>query len=226
MCIYAYMRISTSEQRELQTFNRQEKAIQKWAEENQVIITERKTYKDDASGKNFNRPQWQELESDLKDGDTIVFKELSRFTRECDNGYSKYMELLNRGINLVFIDNLTISTDYIKQMMEVASSQTNRIARKSLNDTIELLLIVELDRVEKERETIVKRIKDGIKASEKKSGRVVGNVDKLSKELLNDIQLYLNDRNIKAIDIINKHNISRNTFKKYCKLYQEGKLQG
>jgi DNA invertase Pin-like site-specific DNA recombinase len=99
----------------------------------------------------------------------------------------------------------------------VAEKQ-NLVAKTSLESTVKLLLIVELDRVEQERMTLIKRVKDGIAASDKKSGRKTGNVDKLTEELKEDIRKYKADRNIKAIDIMKKHNISRNTFKKYCDL--------
>ena len=72
---------------------------------------------------------------------------------------------MEKGINLVFIDNPTISTDYIKQLGAVAEQQ-DLIIKKSIQNVIELLLLVEFDRVQKEREIIVKRIKDGINASE------------------------------------------------------------
>ena len=84
-----------------------------------------------------------------------------------------------------------------------------------MNDTIELLILVELDRAEREREIIVQRIRDGLKASGKKAGRKTGQLDKLTEELQADIVLYLADRSIKAVDLMKKHNISRNTFKKY-----------
>lgn len=220
----AYMRISTAEEREKQTFKSQESAISRWCKEHNTEISDRRIYKDDASGKSFDRPQWQELEADIQDGDTIVFKELSRFTRECDNGFDKYIQLLKRNINLVFIDNPTVSTEYIKLMTDIARQQENRIAKKSLTDTIELLLLVELDRVERERETTVKRIRDGIKASDKKSGRPVGKLDKMSAELEADIKAYINqsitDKTITIADIMKKHNISRNTVKKYIAIIE------
>ena len=77
------------------------------------------------------------------------------------------------------------------------------------------MLIVELDRVQQEREIIVKRIKQGIQASNKKSGRKQGKLDKMSDELKNDIREFLNDRSIKQVDLMKKYNISRNTLKKY-----------
>lgn len=220
----AYMRISTKEERGKQKFTRQEQAIERWCKENNIEISERRIYKDDASGKSFDRPAWKELENDIQAGDTIVFKDICRFTREYENGFEKYMQLLNMGVNLVFIDNYTISTKYIKNMMDVAENQKNRIAKKSLKDTIELLILVELDRAEQERITTVKRIRDGIEASDKKSGRPVGKLDKISDELKADIQLFLNDRSIKQVDLMNKYDISRNTLKKYVELAKAGRL--
>ena len=85
----------------------------------------------------------------------------------------------------------------------------------TLEVVIRLLLVTELDRAEKEREITVKRIKDGIKASSKKSGRKEGQLDKMTPELEADIRKFLTDRSIKQIDLINKYNISRTTLKKY-----------
>lgn len=217
----AYMRISTKEERGKQKFTRQEQAIARWCKENDTEINDRRIYADDASGKSFDRPAWKELENDLVSGDTVVFKDICRFTREYENGFRKYMELLDKGINLVFIDNPTISTDYIRNMMGVANRQQNRIAKKSLKDTIELLILVELDRAEQEREITVKRIKDGIAASDKKSGRKPGTLDKMSDELRADIIAFLSDRSIKQVDLMNKHHISRNTLKKYVELVKQ-----
>ena len=78
----------------------------------------------------------------------------------------KYMELLNKGIELIFIDNQTVSTPYIKQLLNVAKAQ-NLVARTSLESTVKLLLIVELDRAEQERKITAQRIKDGIEAGSK-----------------------------------------------------------
>ena len=85
----------------------------------------------------------------------------------------------------------------------------------TLEVVIRLLLVTELDRAEKERDITVKIIKDGIKASSKKSGRKEGQLDKMTPELEADIRKFLIDRSIKQIDLMNKYNISRNTLKKY-----------
>lgn len=218
MCkVVAYMRISTKEERGKQKFTRQEQAIVRWCKENSIEIPERRIYRDDASGKSFERLAWEELEQDIQEGDTVLFKDVYRFTRERDNGYKKYMELLNKGIELIFIDNPTLNTEYIKSMQSSADKmkKENIIGGMTLEFVIRLLLVTELDRAEKEREITVKRITDGIKASSKKSGRKVGQLDKMSPELEEDIKKFLSDRSIKQVDLMNKYNISRNTLKKY-----------
>ncbi len=125
------------------------------------------------------------------------------------------MELMGRGIRLIFLDNPVLSTDYIRAMINIANGQENRIAQRSLKNTVELLLLVELDRAEKEREITVQRIRDGIAASPKELGRPVGKLDKMSDELRGDIKKYLSNRSIRQVDLMKKYGISRNTMKKY-----------
>lgn len=216
---YFYMRISTKESSDKQSFQRQDKALRKYANNNNLNYNNRTVYQDDTSGATFDREDWKALENILQEGDTVIFKEISRFTRQAEEGYDKYMYLMNKGINLVFLDNPTVSTDYIKQLTNIANSQ-ELVTKTALEGTIKLLLIVELDRVQKEREIFIQRIKQGIEASNKKSGRKVGQLDKMNNELEEDIKLFLSDRNIKQIDLMKKYNLSRNTLKKYIKLVE------
>jgi DNA invertase Pin-like site-specific DNA recombinase len=210
------MRISTKEERGKQKYNRQEKAIDTYGRENGIEFVAE--FKEDESGKDFdNRKEWQRLEKLLQSGDTVIFKDISRFTREAENGYIKYMELLEKGINLVFLDNPTVNTNYIKELLNVAEQQ-NLIAKISLENTIKLLLYVELDRAEQERLILINRIKAGISASGKKQGRKEGVPIKLSETLKEDIREYLKDRNITKAEVMKKHNISRNTLIKYIDL--------
>ena len=213
------MRISTKEERSMQKFSRQEKALESYAEKNGIEYVG--AYRDDASGKDFNRTDWKRLERAVKHGGcVIVSKDLSRFIRDAELGYEKYMELMLKGVELIFLDNPTVSTPYIKQLMNVAETQA-LVAKTAMENTVKLLLIVELDRAEQERKILVKRIKDGIAASEKQQGRKAGQLDKMSAELKDDIGEYLGDRTIKQVDLMQKYKISRNTLKKYIKLIKE-----
>lgn len=59
----------------------------------------------------------------------------------------------------------------------------------------------------------------------KKSGRKNGQLDKLTPELEQDIRAYINDRSIKQNDLMRKHNISRNTLKKYVEFIKNETLK-
>lgn len=212
---YSYKRISTDTER--QNFNRQIKSLEKYATDHNIeYVVE---FTEEMSAKNFaDRPQFLKLDKILQSGDTVVFKDLSRFTREAENGYKKYMDWINHGINMVFLDNPTVSTDYIRQMMQTASKQ-DIVTKTAMENIIKLLIIVELDRGEKQRLYISKSIKDGIAASNKKSGRKTGQLDKMTPELKHDIKQFQTDRSIKQIDLMKKYNISRNTLKKYIDIF-------
>lgn len=214
---YSYMRISTKEERQKQSYARQERSLRAYADT--MGIEYLIEFKDDMSGATFKRKNWERLEKILQENDTVVFKDISRFTRQSQEGYSKYMELMQRGINLIFLDNPTVSTDYIKDLTRVSESQ-DLVTRTALEGTIKLLLIVELDRVEKERQIFIQRVRQGIQASSKRSGRVPGTLEKMSEELEEDIRKFLADRSIKQIDLMRKHNISRNTLKKYIRVLE------
>lgn len=208
---YSYKRISTDTER--QNFNRQIKSLERYATDHNIeYVVE---FTEEMSAKNFaDRPQFLKLDKILQSEDTVVFKDLSRFTREAENGYKKYMDWINRGINMVFLDNPTVSTDYIRQMMQTASEQ-DIVTKTAMESIIKLLIIVELDRGEKQRLYISKSIKDGIAASDKKNGRKTGQLDKMTPELKQHIKQFQTDRSIKQIDLMKKYNISRNTLKKY-----------
>ncbi len=213
---FSYARISTKIEDDKQSFARQEQAFKRFEKENGIKFLV--NFKDDCSGSTFDRENWKQLESAVHAGDTIVFKDVSRFTRQAEVGLKKYMALMKSVINLIFLDNPTISTDYIKQLGMIAENQ-DLIIKKSIENVIELLLIVELDRVEKERQILIQRIKQGIAASKRTQGRKPGHLDKLSKlGLKEDLQRYMTDRSIKPLDIMTKYSISRNTFKKYLNL--------
>ena len=227
MTTYYYMRISTKEDRELQSYQRQEKALERYAEEIGVPMTQHNTYKDDVTGSTFERKEWKELEKQVikevkHDSVEIVFKDISRFSREAENGFNKYMELYNMGVKLTFLDNQTVSSDYISQISDTNNklSFANKIALQSI---VNILIAVELDRAEKQREYISKAITDGIMASDKKSGRKTGQLDKMTNELRIDIEKWLKDRSVKQIDLMKKHKISRNTLVKYIKEVQKDK---
>lgn len=213
---FSYMRISTKEERGKQKYTRQENSLERYARNQGIDYVIQ--FREDASGKSFiNRSEWNRLEKIIQSSDTIVFKDITRFTREAENGYAKYMELMSKGINLVFLDNPTLSTDYIKNLI-VTSKNMNFLEKTISEMLVTVLLAAELTRAEQERLTISQRTRDGMAASPNKAGRKLGQLDKMTEALKNDIRRYLTDRSIKQVDLMNKYKISRNTLKKYISL--------
>ena len=213
---FAYMRISTKEERRKQKFTRQESALNTYAKNHNIEYVFQ--FRDDASGKSFdNRIEWMRLEKIIKPGDTIVFKDITRFTREAEKGYQKYMRLMSSDINLIFLDNPTLNTDYIRNL--IATANNMNFLEKTINEMlVKVLLAAELTRAEQERIAISQRTKDGMAASANKAGRKVGQLDKLTESLKVDITAYLSDRSIRQVDLMKKHQVSRNTLKKYINL--------
>ncbi len=71
--IYAYLRVSTKEQ----NLERQLIAVKEYRE---ALLNEN-IYSDKQTGKNFNRPAYEELKKKLRPGDELIIKELDRLGR-------------------------------------------------------------------------------------------------------------------------------------------------
>ena len=99
--IYGYVRVSTKEQNE----QRQIEALTKYGVEGKYIKV------DKASGKNFNRENYQLLKNEiLRTGDTLVIKELDRLGRNMDDIKKEWQDLIKMGIDIEIIDTPILNT--------------------------------------------------------------------------------------------------------------------
>ena len=89
---YGYVRISTQKQ----NIERQIRNIKK--EYPAAIIVQ-----DEYTGTKMARPSWDRLMKVIKEGDTIIFDSVSRFSRNADEGCELYEDLFNKNITLVFL---------------------------------------------------------------------------------------------------------------------------
>jgi DNA invertase Pin-like site-specific DNA recombinase len=105
--IYGYCRISTKKQ----SIDRQIRNI-KAEYPSAVIVTEAYT------GTKLDRPEWSKLHRKLKSGDTVVFDEVSRMSRDATEGFALYKQLYNSGVNLIFLKEPYINTDAYKESMQ------------------------------------------------------------------------------------------------------------
>lgn len=224
--VYGYARISTKKQ----SIERQIKSIKAY-NENAIIFEEIFT-----GTKVVGRKEFKKLMDIVKEGDTIIFDSVSRMSRNAEEGYKIYMDLYKRGINLVFLNEMTINTDTYKNALLKNIEMTNTnidFIIEGVNKFLESLAkeqilkafeqaekeVVDLStrtsktlQVLKDRGVVLGR-KEGTKVTTKKSIQAKKRIQELSKDF--------NGSNTDK-DVIAILRITRNTYYKYKKeLVQE-----
>lgn len=102
--IFAYVRVSTKEQ----NTDRQKQALKQYADTNNIEID--RIYEEKASGKNFNREIYQSLKLTLREGDTLIIKELDRLGRDMEQIKDEWRELQKLGVDIIVIENEMLNT--------------------------------------------------------------------------------------------------------------------
>ena len=143
--IFGYARVSSKDQ----NLDRQiEELIKYGVEERDIIV-------DKQSGKDFNRNGYKTLKYNLlRNGDTLVIKELDRLGRNMEQIKVEWKELEDVGVNLVVIDNPILNT----------AGKTDLEKKLISNIVFELLSYMS----EKERLKIKQRQAEGIKIAKEK----------------------------------------------------------
>lgn len=215
--VYGYARISTMKQ----SIQRQIDNI-KSVYPNAVIITEEYT------GTKMDRPNWNKLVKNLNPGDTIVFDEVSRMSRNATEGFETYKALYDMGINLVFLKESTLNTENFRATQQIASVG-NEIADLYIETTNKVLMILAEQQIKKAFETaqhevdfLHKRTSEGIavaRAKGKQIGRTTGTKvetkkAKASKEKIKALSKEFNGTNT-DLEVIAILGLARNTYYKY-----------
>lgn len=140
--VYGYIRVSTKEQNEA----RQVIALKEYG------VSEKATYMDKQSGKNFDRPQYRRLVKRLKKGDTMVIKSIDRLGRNYEEILEQWRIITKeKGANIVVLD------------MPLLDTGQNRDLTGTLIADIVLQLLSYV--AQTEREFIRKRQEEGIRAA-------------------------------------------------------------
>ena len=232
--IYGYARISTKKQ----SIERQITNISR-AYPNAIIFQEVYT------GRKSTRPQWQKLLKIIKSGDTIIFDSVSRMSRNATEGFNAYMDLYNKGINLIFLKEQTVNTDSFKSVL--GNERLNFEIQTNDNDTNELVngimsqvaiyitklaqkqIVLAFEQAQKEVDDLSQRTKEGLReaaAQGRKGGRKDGQkivVKKCApiKELIIKHNKAFGNGTLNDLDTMALINgteglkISRNTYYKY-----------
>lgn len=236
MSVYGYARVSTKHQE----LDRQIRNIRKAAPD--AII-----FSDKFTGTTLNRPNWTKLEKVLRNGDTVVFDEVSRMSRDAEQGFQIYEKLFNAGVNLVFIKEPQINTETYKKAFSNTISLTGTAVDLILNGVNAYLLELAKEQIklafvqaQKERDFLSKRTKEGMQSSgatnikdeygnvitlgkiaESKVGRKVNTAK--SKKAKDTIIKYNKDFDgvLSDIDTMKIAKISRNSYYKYKREIKE-----
>lgn len=220
--IYGYSRISTIKQ-SITRQNRNILDLYPGADIKQEVFT----------GTAADRPVWAKLLKVVKEGDTIVFDSVSRMSRNAMDGVKDYMELFDKGVELVFIKEPHINTAIYKQQLDNAKlgATDNDIVNAVLEGVEKALKLLAIQQIElafqqseKEVMDLRQRTKEGLitaKANGKQIGRAVGatfetkkakdskaKIVKLSKSF---------DGTLKDAEVIDLLNIDRGTYYRYKK---------
>lgn len=160
--IFGYARISTMKQSiERQINNIKDKYP------DAIIFTE--TF----SGTTLDRPEWNKLYKQLRKGDVVVFDEVSRMSRNAEEGYALYRELYDKGVTLVFLKESTLNTDNFRQTAQVALTG-NDIADIYIEATNKALMLLAEKQIQTAFQTaqhevdfLHKRTSEGVKRRQK-----------------------------------------------------------
>ena len=218
MRIYGYARISTMKQ----SIARQIDNI-KAKYPDAVIITEEYT------GTTTDRPAWNKLRKNLKSGDTVVFDEVSRMSRNAEEGFKLYETLFNEGVNLIFLKEHHLDTEVYRKALQTGVSMTGTdvdVILKAVNEYLMILakrqIEIAFQTAEHEVEFLHKRTSEGVRKAQamgKQVGRAAGakvetKKAKAAKEIIRkhskDFNGSLND-----IEVMKLTNLARNTYYKY-----------
>ena len=169
MRIYGYCRISTMKQSiERQIRNIKEKYP------DAVIVT------DEYTGTKLDRPGWMKLYKNLKSGDTVVFDQVSRMSRDSDEGFRIYQELYNKGINLIFLKEPHINTETYRNAMDSAVPMTGTAVDCILEGVNKYLMLLAKEQIrlafeqaEKEVQDLRQRTREGIETA-RLNGKQIG----------------------------------------------------
>jgi DNA invertase Pin-like site-specific DNA recombinase len=153
---YCYIRVSSIDQNE----SRQVESMKA------LGISKKDMFIDKLSGKNTDRPKYQELKKQVVEGDTIVFDSITRLSRSYEDIKEEYQYYLKNGTFLEFIKEPILNTP---------KEKVDDIVQVALADVI-LSLLAAFS--QKEREDIKLRQAEGI-ALAKAKGKFKGRKTKL-----------------------------------------------
>jgi DNA invertase Pin-like site-specific DNA recombinase len=203
---FGYIRVSSTDQNEA-------RQVKKMHEKG---IDERDIYIDKASGKDFNRPVYQAMKHNVREGDLIFVDALDRLGRNYDEIIKEWKYITrDKNADIIVLENETLfDSRKFKAMGDMGKLMEDQF--------LSLLSYV----AEQERKKIKQRQAEGIAVAKEKGkhlGRPQMNLDALSKEQKQQFDsLYpqWKAEQITAVEFMNRLDVKKTTFYKIVKEYE------
>ena len=127
---------------------------------------------------------WNKLFKRLQPGDTVVFDEVSRMSRNAEEGFALYEELMERGVNLIFLKERHIDTAVYQEALQSGVSMTGTDVDCILEGVNKYLMILAKRQIEiafqqaqAEVDHLHQRTSEGVRKAQldgKRVGRAAG----------------------------------------------------
>ena len=209
--IYGYIRVIKKNQNEQSQLH---KMMERGVEARRIFV-------DKASGRHFDRPQYQLLRKILSQGDIVYVDALDRMGRNYDEVISEWKYITRElQANIVVLENETLFDS--RKFREMGD-----MGRLMEDQFLSLLSYV----ADQERKKIHQRQAEGIaiaKSQGKHLGRPQVNLSTLSKQQINimeETHSKWKSGEITAVMFMEMLELKKNTFYKIMKEYEENKLQ-
>lgn len=200
--IYGYCRVSTKHQ----NLQRQIDALLKYGVNLRFIFTDKYT------GFHLDRSGLNELLSVLKQGDTVVLKEIDRLGRNRKETKEFIITLIKNDIEIICLD-----MPYLKEFIIDKIKENEGFLEIMANALLDVVLEV----AEQERKKIIQRTSEGRKKA-MEEGRTFGRTKKIDLEVFSKYYEKFLSRELKAVEIQKELGISKQSYYNYINLLKKG----
>lgn len=184
-------------------------------------VAERDIFIDKASGKDFDRPQYQALKQVIREGDLVYIDALDRLGRNYEEIINEW-RYITRTINadILILENESL---FDSRKFKAMNTEDSNVGRLMEDQFLSLLAHV----AEQERKKMLRRQKEGIavaKANGKHLGRPQLNLSTLSKQQRDNLDANYQawkDKMLTGVKFMEVLKLKKNSFYKIISEYEE-----
>lgn len=210
-----YHRTSTKEQNP----DRGIRALNDFSKQRGIKI--KKIYVDQATGKNFNRPQYKIMRDEVLDeGDVLIISELDRLGRNKEDTLKELKYFKEHGIRIMILELPTT-------LME-EGEQDNKLYKSMVEIVTNLMIEMLAAQAETELAKMKKRQKEGLDTlREKGEWYKLGRPRVMKQEEFNREYQKVEKGEVAPYELMRRLNLKRSTYYLYRRNYKaEGKIGG